>query len=336
MNTHFNKIKIIIIFFILFNSSIITLCTIAKSNPLDQIYACNPNLIAEYDESILKDPIIPFEEARTIPVKIKLQLIGPAVDIMLSKVSGMNLIVDMSIANVPDGCQASVTPPIVLIELPKKNSIVWANATISITINQLLPGLSQQMVTVRMKSRRFGGTAALVEPGNITQDIPFMVGYFSQLSFVYNDGNVRKITPDETADFNFEIQNWGNSATKVISKIEDLPEGWLTEIAPSTNLGSQLVGSTSSKSISLRVKPPVDFGYHEDRAIIKVSMTPINIDNPGFQGEPHYLYFIVQSKGFFTPGFETILIVFAFIFVFVPLKIRKNRENNNKRTGGKI
>ena len=336
MNTHFNKIKIIIIFFILFNSSIITLCTIAKSGPLDQIYACTPNLIIEYDESILKEPIIPFDQARTIPVKIKLQLLGPAVDIVLSKVKGMYLIVDMSIANVPEGCQASVNPPLALIKLPEQNTIVSVNATISITINQLLPGLSQQIVTVRMSHRRFGRTAVLIEPGNITQDIPFMVGYFSQLSFVYNDGNVREIYPDETADFNFEIQNWGNSATKVISTIEDLPDGWLTEIAYSTILGSQLIGSTSSKSISLRVKPPVDFGYHEDRAIIKVSMTPINFDNSEYVGEPHYLYFIVQSKGFFTPGFETILILLAFIFVFVPLKIRKNRENNNKRTGGKI
>jgi hypothetical protein len=323
MNRRFKRTKIIITFFILLSTCFVSICSIVNSGPLDQIYEITPNIIIDYDESLLQEHIMPFEEARSIPVDVKLTLFGPALDIVLSKISGMELIVDMSIAEVPEGCQASVTPPILLIPIPEDESPVSVNATISITLNQYIPALSHKMVTVRMSSRRFGGQTTLIKPGNYTQDFPFIVGYYSQLSFVYSDGNIRNISPDETADFNFEIQNLGNSATKVISEVEDLPEGWISEIVGSTVLGSKLVGSTSSETISLRVKPPIDFGYHEDRAVIKVSMTPVNYDNQNFRGEPHYLYFIVQSKGFFTPGFELVIILLAFIFLIPVLKSKK-------------
>ncbi len=335
MNKQFQKIKIILIFLILFSSSFFTICSIARSGPLDQIYECTPNLVIEYDISLLNEPIIPFDDTRSIPVNVKLQLIGPSVDIVLGKISGVELIVDMSIAEIPEGCQASVTPPILLIKLPKENTIVSVNATISITINQYLPVASQENVAVRMSSRRLGQSTTLVKPGNFTQDIPFIVGYYPQLSFVYIDGNVRNISPDETADFNFEIQNWGNGATNVISEVDELPDGWLTEIVHRTILGSELIGSTSGVTISLRVKPPIDFGYHEDRAVIKVSMIPISIENPEYRGEPHYLYFIVQSKGFFTPGFDIVILLFAFIFVLIPVWKRKNRKIEKKDFGGK-
>lgn len=334
MKRQIKKTKTFIIFLILLSSSLVSICSIVNSGPLDQIYEITPNITIEYDESLLQKHIIPFEEARSIPVDVKLTLFGPALDIVLSKISGMELIVDMSIAEVPEGCQASVTPPILLIPIPGDESPFSVNATISITINQYIPALSQKIVTVRMSSRRFGGQTTLIKPGNYTQDIPFMVGYYSQLSFVYTDGNIRNISPDETADFNFEIQNWGNSATKVISEVEDLPDGWISEIVGSTVLGSELVGTSSTETIQLRVKPPIDFGYHEDRAVIKVSMTPVNVVNPDFKGEPHYLYFIVQSKGFFTPGFELVIILLAFILV-VPVWKSKNRNIEKQRRGGK-
>jgi len=337
MKKQFQKIKIFLIFLILFGSSFNIICFIAKSNPMDQIYKCTPNLVIVYNESLLSEPIFPFDEPREIPIKIKLDINGPANDIVLSTIGGpkTDLIVDMSIAEVPEGCYASVNPPIVLIQLPEKNEPAYENATISITINQYLPASVQKKVAVRMNSRKIGRQTTLISAGNFTQDIPFIVGYLPQLSFVYIDGNIRNINPDETAEFTFEIQNWGNGVTKVISEIEGLPEGWLSEIVHSTILGSELVGSTSKKTISLRVKPPIDFGYHEDRAIIKVSMTPISYINPEDRGESHYLYFIVQSKGFSTPGFDIIILLLAIIFVLFPVWIRKNRKIEKKRLGGK-
>ena len=320
MTKQFKKVKISIVFFILLGSFFITLCSSVNAGPLDQIYECTPNLTIVYNESLLQTPIVPFEDARLVPVKVRLELLGPAVDIVLSKIGGrVEYVVDMQITETPEGCQASVIPRLLLIELPTENKPVFVNATISITVNQFLPALSQEKVVVQMVPERVGSSTTLIKTGNYTQDLPFMIGYYSQLNFNYNNGNVKDITPDEIADFNFEIKNIGNGATNVIAEIVDLPDGWSTEIARSIILGSELVGSVPSKTISLRVKPPVDFGYHEDRAVIKVKMIPVNYPSLEYSGEPHYLYFIVQSKGFFTPGFELGILLFAFVFVLIPI-----------------
>ena len=84
------------------------------------------------------------------------------------------------------------------------------------------------------------------------------------------------------------------------------------------------------------MKPPINFGYHEDRAVIKLKMTPFYQNNSNYFGEPHYLNFIVQSKGFSSPGFESILVLFALIFVMYPIYKRKNKKLDSKRLRRKI
>jgi hypothetical protein len=335
MNKQYQKIKIVAIFLILFCSCFIVINPIGKSAPIDKIYECTPLLIVEYDKSILENPIIPFDDPTIIPVTVKAKIIGPADDIIEEFIGGggVNLIVDLSIAKVPDGCHASLTPTIV--QFPVSKEYETTNATLKLTINQYLPVKAQKNVVIQMNSRRLGRGSTLVHKGNISQEVPFEVGYYPQLSFAYVDGNVRDIEPDKTAGFTFEIKNWGNGVTDVISEVSNLPDGWTAEIVRNTILGTEFGGDNSKKTISFKVKPPIDFGYHEDRAIIKVSMTPYSRANPEDKGEPHYLYFIVQSKGFSTPGFETIFLLFAIIIVFLPAIIKKKRKNEKKQKVGK-
>jgi len=331
----FHKIKIFTILLMFIFSSLIFFSPNGKSNPLDQIYECKPYLIIKYNETLLQEPIIPYDRAREIPVTIQAKIYGPAADIVLGKIGGggIKLIVDVSIAEVSEGCYASINPPV--LQFPVSGEYATQNATISITIDQDLPAFSLKNVVVRMNSRRLGAKATLVEAGNFTQDIPFFVGYLPQLSFSYPDSNVKSISPDEVADFTIEIQNWGNGDTNVSIDIEDIPEGWLAKIVHSITLGTNLFGSTSNIIVSLNVKPPIDFGYHEDRAIIKVKMTPISYNKTEYHGEPHYLYFIVQSNGFSAPGFEIITFILAFIFVLFVIMKKKNKKISKNTRGVK-
>jgi len=49
MNKEFQKVKIFMIFIILFCSSLLVVIPIAKSGPLDQIYECIPFCKIEYN-----------------------------------------------------------------------------------------------------------------------------------------------------------------------------------------------------------------------------------------------------------------------------------------------
>jgi hypothetical protein len=335
MIKQFQKIKIFIVSLILFCSSLFVICPIGKSGPLDKIYECTPFITIEYNETLLQKPIVPYDQPMAIPITVKAKIGGPVADIVLGKIGGggIRLIVDMSIAEVSEGCHASVNPPI--LQFSVSDVYESANATLSLTIDQYLPAFSLKNVKVRMNSQSLGAKATVVKAGNFTQDVPFFVGYYPQLSFSYPDSNVKSISPDKTAYFTIEIQNWGNADTNIISEIVDIPEGWQAGIVRNMTLATNLFGSNFKGTISLNVKPPITFGYHEDRAIIKVKMTPECYNNSEYKGEPYYLYFIVQSRGYSTPGFDFIILIFAFIFVLFSIWKRKNNKIEKEQSGGR-
>jgi hypothetical protein len=329
MYKQFKKIKIFMIFVFLIFSSLLFISPSGKSGPLDEIYECYPIIEVSYNEALSQEPIIPYDEPRKINFTLYVRVGGPTADIVVSEgVGGLILILDLSIVSVPEGCHASINPPIVQV----KPSVDFktTNATIYVTVNKYVPALSLKNIVVGINTRRLGTKLPLVRKINITKTIPFIVGYLPQLSFKYKNGNVRNIIPDQAADFIVEMQNWGNADTKVNTEILDLPEGWSANIVGNTTLGTILTRGPPA-TVNLRVKPPINFGYHEDRAIIKVKMTPVYYNDSSYSGEPHYLYFIVQSKGFSSPGFETITILLAAILVFYPIWKRKNKTRGRKR-----
>lgn len=333
MDKQFHKTKILTVILMLFCSSLLFICPIGKSAPVDQIYECTPNIVLEYNQTLLEQPIFPYDQPKEIPLTVKISIGGPEADIVLSQVNGGALvIVHLSIAEVSEGCHASINPPIAQVSIPKiPNEYVSANASLSLTIDQYLPAFSLETVKVSMISERLGKKATIVSEGNFTQDVPFTVGYFPQLSFSYPDGNVKSISPGEMAYFTIGLQNFGNADTRVDAEVVDIPKGWKADVLKSTTLGTNLTSNKFKEAISLNVKPPIDFGYHEDRAVIKVKMTPECYKNSTYKGEPYYLYFIVQSKGISaaTPGFEMGSMLLAFIIVIFFIWKRK------KQYGGK-
>jgi hypothetical protein len=332
MKLKFQKIKLFILLLLLTCSVLFVFCPIGKSLPMDPIYECYPVLVIDYDSELVQEPIIPYKETRELPVIIKARITGPAADIVAEKISGVaELIVNLNVDSSPEGVQATIIPPIIKFNI--SDQFVSQKATISIIVNKDLPAQAQKKLVIRMESKKLGDNINMVKKVTKTQEVPFIIGYYPKISFVYRDGNVRNISPEETASFNFEIQNWGNSATNVFSEVVGLPEGWTAEIVHNTTLGSDLVNGTNKKTISFRVKSPIDFGYHEDRAIIRVSMTPISKTSEA-AGEPHYLYFIVQSNGFSTPGFETGILFIAIILILLPMIIKKKRKNQTKKQDG--
>ena len=338
MNKKFHTFKIFIILLILFCSSIVILCPTGLSNAVDEIYQCEPFIELEYNESILKQTIMPYDDPVQIPIKIKTRLIGPGVDAVKyhGALDKIYLIVHLSIEEVSEGCHASINPPFVRYQ-GIYDEYQTSNATLSFTIDQYLPAFSLKNVKINISVETLGKLKTpLVKGKDFFIDMPFKVGYMSQLSFSYPEENVKSIGPEATAVFPIEIENWGNAESNVNIEVEDIPEDWQASIINNLTLGTNLFGDETKETLSLNVKPPINFGYHEDRQVIKVKMTPVAYGKSDLKGEPHYLYFIVQSKGVSikTPGFEMIIFIGAFILVFFPILKRKNIEECKKQQDG--
>jgi len=320
------RLKILIVLMLIFSSSLVILNSVVKSAPLDDIYECTPFIDIDYNQSLVEQPVLPYDEPRMIPLTVKAKIFGSQMDLVAEKLKGVSLIVKISIEDVPDGCFASINPPILKFNATEEFDINYA--TLSFTIDKYLNAFSIKKVKIVFDVERLG---KLVIAKNYCHDVSFIVGYQPQLSFSYPENNVRDITPMDTAVFPIEIENWGNSVTNVKTEVVDVPEGWQASILESIILNTNLFGNETIGKVSLKVKPPISFGYHEDREIIKVKMTPTTeFKDSEFKGEPVFLYFVVQSRGFATPGFEMCLMIFAFIFVCFIVSKRKTTKKNHR------
>lgn len=335
MDRQFRKTEIFTVLLMLSFSSLLVVCPTGKSAFVDPIYECTPTITLEYNETILQQPIAPYAQPKEIPLTINLSITGSeAADIVLNKIGGKLLIVHLSITEVSEGCHASINPPLIEFEVPSTPGEVVSdnNASLSLTIDQYLPAFSKKNVKVNMYSESLGKTE-LVKAGYFNQTVTFEVGYYPQISFSYPDGNVKTISPGQIANFPIDLQNFGNFETVVNSEVADIPEGWQASIVKSITLESDIAGNNLKETLSLNVKPPINFGYHEDRAVIKVKMTPVCYNYSNYTGEPYYLYFIVQSKGFSaTPGFEIGPMLLAFIIVMFFVWRRKSNSIEKKQS----
>jgi hypothetical protein len=121
-----------------------------------------------------------------------------------------------------------------------------------------------------------------------------------------------------------DISNLGNARTIVLLEVTSVPEDWVAVITSQLTLEE---GTGSQGTAYLVVKPPKSFGYHNDEQTIKISMQPVDADDYSKKGEITYETFLVQSRGFSTPGFETIVFLGAFaLTLLIVIYIRKRKK----------
>lgn len=351
MNKKMHKLKIVSIFFLLCCSliSIGIFCPIVEAGPLDPLYECTPYIEIDYNHTLMQQLVIPYDQPTEIPLTIKARITGAAADIVEQYISDQTyLIVHLSVENIPEGCHASINPPFVAyagISTQYQN----ADATLSFTIDTNVPAFSLKTVVINVTVESLRGKGVLILPGatlvqaaSYSFKFSFIAGYLSELSFSYPEKNVKDISPAETAVFPIEIENWGNAQSNIKIEVKDIPEGWQASIVENLNLATRLFddgnsGAASKSTISLQVKPPIDFGYREDRGIIIVKMTPTtrDLETLYLEGEPHYLYFIVQSKGVSTALPETSnIIILVFISILIIIFIWKSKKYYDKQNKG--
>jgi hypothetical protein len=109
----------------------------------------------------------------------------------------------------------------------------------------------------------------------------------------------------------------------VLLNVVSVPKDWIALIT------SQLIleeGAGSKATAYLVVKPPKSLGYHNDEQTIQISMQPVKADDYSKKGETTYETFLVQSRGFSTPGFETIVFLGAFAITFLIVAYTHKRK----------
>jgi hypothetical protein len=316
---------------LLFSLFTVVMPAISTAGPIknwlkDNAYVCYVKGTIDYDKNAAQDPILPLTMIKTIPLTVNTTISGYFSQDILPyyETSKTRLFADIYVVKAPEWCTASVVPSKFTIPI-SLNNIAPANFTLNIGIKENAPAIFDGMVTVKSTIRGIGA----IKTGIFYQNITFTPGYLPFLKIDVSKDTFELIGPGDTANFDIEIENLGNAKTNVTCNVLDVPEGWTAYIEPTTLIGSRTSDDNPKKTLQLVVKPPYGFGYHDEREVIRISITPSYFDNESLKGEEYFLSFIVQSRGFSTPGFESVLVIFAFIgMTFIVKKQRRKKTFN--------
>ena len=302
-------------------------------NFLDKAYNCNSVVNIEYDNNAARSTFLPVDMVKEIPLTIRYRVTGLfAEEIPLYYQGGeaYNFIY-MSVEKTPDWCTASVQPS-VIFAFPRAEGTT-NSALLSVYVSEDAYAFSEGTIAVKADiPRRMGAILG----GTFYQNITFTPGYLPNLKLNTPDGTSKLMGPGGTAGFRIDVENLGNADTKLNCSISDLPEGWTASISSDTVIGSKAYGTNPKKTIQFVVQPPYGFGYHNDKEIIRVSIIPSYVNNESLVGKEYYLSFVIQSRGFSTPGFESVFVLIALIGVtFIFKKRQKIRGNTNKISKGR-
>jgi len=313
------NLKLALIFFSLFTIilSFISNPSVAKfKERLDDIYQCEGLIKVEYNRDNITKPIVPLETARKIPLIIKHKVTGNYAEYITNILRGQDATarIRIDIHDKPDWCNVVAIPDFSATTLNTEWSSV--NTSLYITVDEMAPAFTEEEITIRVRSDTIYGGVPIVITPEFFIDIPFKSGYAPILKTNTPGGTVKKTTPGETVYFDIDLENLGNGKTTIFTDVLEKPDGWDVNIVSNTTLGTKRLNDDFEKKVTLAVYPPYDFGYHDEREVIKISILPTYYDNSSIMGNENILSFVVESKGFSTPGFESISI-FMIVFVLI-------------------
>jgi len=323
-------IKTYLLLGIIFISVIIAFLPTVSGAPFDRLnkaYALYSQIQVDYDKHATEEPFLPIDMVQEIPLTVNYRVVGVYAD-QITPVyveDGIYNYIYLYVEETPEWCTVSLMPSFLI--MPALSDWTSINSSLIVKVNENALAYSEGTIKLRIEVDKMGA----VNGGTFYQDIPFKPGYLPFLKVNALNGETALIGPGDTATFNIGVENLGNGKTQIESRIFALPKGWTATITSNAILESGISERFQKKTIRLVIKPPIDFGYHNDREIITVAITPSFFENISLAGEEYQLSFIVQSRGFSTPGFEILLVITAVAIVLIVGK----HQTMKKRTANK-
>jgi hypothetical protein len=266
-----------------------------------------------------KEPIVPRGELRTLTLVITHTVAKGALGAdVLALLTGSLIKINVSIIESSSWCTATISQGTLSV-IVQPNAISTVETKISIQVANDAPAYDLGYVKVKATASR----TSLIAGYENYFTLSFIPAYKALIRPTLPETNLKEIGPMDTAVFPIDIANLGNARTIVLLNVVSVPKDWVAVITSQILLEE---GAGSNGIAYLVVKPPKSFGYHDDEQTIKISMQPVKADDYSKKGEITNETFLVQSRGFSTPGFETITFLGAFTIAFLIVTYTRKRK----------
>ena len=310
-------------------ASVYTIIMPSSSAKFSDIFSCYSKVIIDFDNEVANHPFLPVDMVKEIPMTINDSVEGYFDNEVPLSYANLDNFIYLDIVEKPDWCTVTLSPN--FLKMKATADGLTEEVKLIIKVDENAHALSIGKIGIKVDVDRTGA----LQGGTFYSNISFIPGFYPLLNLNIPEGTVKKIGPLGTAKFNIEIENMGNAKTTVICNAINLPEGWIASIDQETLIETGIGGNDPKKTVSLVIQPPYGFGYHDDREIIQVEITPTYFENQSITGEKYLVYFTIQSKGFSTPGFEAAFALFVLIGVsLVVKKQQKQKGTSSKKNNG--
>lgn len=278
----------------------------------------NANIDVTWAEEDVEKPIIPRKEVRTLnlTVNFKVDMEGEISQGLVDVYKKIGALIRLEIVEYSPWCFANLQLDAVVVDI--SDEFKATNIGLNIQLKDEAPAYGEGYIVINAKAKNL----ALIGPISKDFTFNFIAAYFPIIDTTLPEGNILEVNPMDSAIFPIEVENKGNARTKVFLEIEDVPEGWTIAVTDELSLGEK---KGSKGTAFLTVIPPKDFGYHHDRESITVKIVPHRAENLLEKGSVTYANFIVESRGFSTPGFEIIIFIGALIFISLIFKLKRKK-----------
>ncbi|VVB59345.1 Uncharacterised protein [uncultured archaeon] len=265
-------------------------------------------------------PVIPRGELRVLSLNITYYvtkgLFGAG---LLAAYNGKQIVITIEITETPSWCTANIAQGTIAAQVIP-NGQFHASTTLTLQVADDAPAYGLGSIKVKATAAAGG----LIQGYQNDFTLSFIPDYKPLIKPTLPQTNSKEIGPMDTATFPILIENLGNARTVVLLNVVNVSNGWNAVVTSQVTLEE---GSGSTATAYLVIRPPKGFGYHYDEKTIMISMQPVKADNFNQKGEITYETFLVQSRGFSTPGFEAITFIGALAIVFIIMAcIRKTKK----------
>jgi hypothetical protein len=267
-----------------------------------------------------QQPVVPRGELRELELVITHTVTRGAFGRgLLAFYSGRNIVINVEIVETPSWCTANIAQGTLSVTIVP-DQITTVETKLSLQVQDNAPAYGLGYIKVKATARPAGLIAGYEQDFTLS----FIPDYKPLIKPSLPETNSKEIGPMDTATFPIAVENLGNARTVVLLNVVSVPKDWNAVITSQLTLEE---GAGSTATAYLVIKPPKGFGYHYDEQTIKISMQPVKADDFSKKGETTYESFLVQSRGFSTPGFETIAFIGALAAVFIIITcIRKRKK----------
>ena len=272
----------------------------------------------DWGNETLDKPLVPLGEARNLDLEVTYGVTSGAFlsQAFLTLFIGRQVNIKLEVTEKPDWCTATLKSDTITTAV--KSEETKLKTTLTLRVDENAPAFGAGYVKITASVPRIGAIDGYSQVFNLD----FTPSYLPMINAQSLEGNSKTIGPMDTAVFPIEVENMGKARTTVFFTIDNVPEGWIAVVTDDITLDADK-GSTGIAYLT--IKPPKGFGYHNDDQSIKVTMTPARAEQLENQGESKTVTVIIESRGFSTPGFESLLFIGALLAVVLILKLKKKK-----------